>query len=107
MKTKLVALLLLAGSSMFAGSRFFFGVNVGTPYRYGYYVAPPPPPPVVYYAPPVSPGPDYTWVAGYYYPVGARYVWRPGYWARRPFAGAYWEAPRYHDRHYYSGYWRR
>ena len=25
----------------------------------------------------------------------ARYAWRAGYWARRPYARAYWVAPRY------------
>lgn len=105
MKTKLLALMLMAGSSVFAGSRFFFGVNVGG-YAPGYYYAPPPPPPVVTYAP-VYPRPGFAWVDGYYYPAGPRYVWRPGYWARPPYAGAYWVRPRYYGHRYYSGYWRR
>ena len=90
MKTKVLALLLMAGSTMFAGTRFFFGVNVGAP-RYGYYAAAPlpPPPPPVYYVRPALPGPGYTWVEGYYYPVGGRRVWRPGYW-RRPYYGYGW-----------------
>ncbi len=104
MKTKFMALLLLASSSMFAGGRFFFGVGVGGP-GYGYY-APPPPPPVVAYAAP-APGPGYTWINGYYYPVGPRWTWRAGYWAPRPYAGARWIAPRYDSHRYYSGYWRR
>ena len=64
MKTKLLAILLLAGSAALAGPRFFVGVRVG-----GYYPAPPPvvayapmPAPVVAYAPP-CPGPGYSWVA--------------------------------------------
>ena len=105
MKTKLLILLLLAGSSVFAGSRVFFGIGVGGGYYPGYYAAPPPPP-VVAYAPPYA-RPGYSWVAGYYYPVGPRWVWRPGYWARRPYAGAYWVGPRYYGHHYYGGYWRR
>lgn len=106
MKTKLFLLLLLAGTSMFAGTRFFVGIGVGG-YGPGYYVAaPPPPPPVVAYRP-AYPGPGYYWVGGYYHPVGPRWVWRSGYWARRPYAGAYWVGPRYYGHHYYGGYWRR
>ena len=73
MKAKLLALALLAGSSVFAGPRFYFGVGIG-----GY--PPPPPPRIVAYAPP-CPGPGYSWVAGYWYPSGPRYLWRAGYWA--------------------------
>lgn len=105
MKTKLLALLLLAGSSAFA-AHFSVGIGIGGPaYGYGYYA--PPPPPVVAYAPPAYPGPGYTWVGGYYYPVGPRYVYRAGYWARPPYAGARWVAPRYYGHRYYGGYWRR
>ena len=108
MKTKLFALLLLAGSTMFARTHFFVGIGIGG-YAPGYYAAPlppPPPPPVVAYAPP-SPGPGYSWVGGYWYPVGPRYYWRAGYWSRPAFAGAYWVGPRYHGHRYYPGYWRR
>ena len=105
MKTKLFAVMLLAGSSLFAGVRFSVGIGVGVP------VAPvvayaPPPAPVVAYAPPAS-GVGFVWVPGYQYFVGGRYVWRPGYWARPPFAGAHWVAPRYYSHRYYPGYWRR
>jgi len=92
MKTKLLALLLLAGGSMFAGTRVFFGVGIGGGGGYGYYAPPPPPPPVLRYLPP-APGPGYAWVNGYYYPVGPRWVWRAGYWAHRPHPGAYWAPP--------------
>src|SRR5579872_888571 len=66
MKSKLFALILLAGASAFAGPRVFVGFGVG------YAPAPvvayaPPPPPVVAYVPP-APGPGYSWVAGYYAP---------------------------------------
>lgn len=105
MKTKLLAIFLLAGSSLFAGPRVFFGVGVGVP-AYGYYAASPPPAPVVSYAAPY-PGPGYTWVGGYYYPVGPRWNWRAGYWGRAPYAGAYWVGPRYYNHHYSGGYWRR
>jgi hypothetical protein len=105
MKTKLVAILLLAGSSLFAG-HFSVGVNIGGPaYGYGYYAAPPPPP-VAYYAPSYA-RPGYAWVDGFWYPDGARYSWRAGYWARPPYAGARWVAPRYYGHRYYGGYWRR
>jgi WXXGXW repeat (2 copies) len=108
MKIKFLALLLLAGSSMFGATRVFFGVGVGG----GYYPPPPvyayapPPPPVYAYVPP-APGPGYSWVAGYWAPVGPRWTWRPGYWAARPFAGAVWVGPRYYGHRHYPGYWRR
>lgn len=99
MKKKLLALLFLAGTSVFAGPRVFVGFGVG-----GYY---PPPPPAPYYAyRPAYPGPGYTWVDGYYYPVGPRYVWRAGYWGRPPYRGAFWVGPRYYGGRYYAGYWR-
>ena len=72
MKSKLLVLGLLAGSSMFAGTRVFVGIG-------GYA-----PPPVVAYATP-CPGPGYTWVAGFWDYSGPRPFWRAGYWA----------APRY------------
>jgi len=100
MKKKLLALLFLAGSTVFAGPRFFVGFGVG-----GYY--PPPPRPYVsaYVAP--APGYGYAYVPGYWYPYGGRYVWRGGYWARPPYRGAIWVGPRYYGGHYYRGYWRR
>ena len=97
MKTKFITLLLVAGSSLFAGTHVAIGFGVG-----GYYA----PPPVVAYAPP-WPGPGYTWVDGYWYPVGPRRVWRAGYWARPPYRGAYWVAPRFEGRRYFKGYWSR
>lgn len=100
MKTKLLVLMLLAGTSLFAHTYFSIGVGIGGPVYYA-----PPPPPVVAYAPPVYPGPGYSWVAGYWYPAGPRYAWHAGYWARPPFAGAYWVGPRYFGHRYYQGYW--
>ena len=104
MKTKLLALLLFAGSTVFAGPRVFFGVGFGGG---GGYYAPPPPAPYVAYAPAPYARPGYSWIAGYWYPVGPRYYWHAGYWARPPYAGAYWVGPRYYGHRYYSGYWRR
>jgi hypothetical protein len=107
MKTKLLVLLLLAGSSVFAATHVSIGVGVG---GYGYggygYYAPPPAPVVSYYAP-VAPGPGYTWIDGYWYPVGPRWVWHAGYWGRPPYARARWVAPRYSGGRYFRGHWRR
>jgi hypothetical protein len=102
MKTKLLALLLLAGSAVFAAPGVYLGVNVGG----GYYAPPPPPRAVVEYRP-VYPGPGYAWVGGYYGWVGGRYAWQPGYWSRPPYYGARWYGPRYYNHRYYPGYWRR
>jgi hypothetical protein len=98
MKTKLMTLLLVAGGSVFAQTRFSIGVQVGAP---GYY--PPAPAPVVVtsYRPP-CPGPGYVWVDGYYDGYGN---WSDGYWAFPPYAGAYWVAPRLSGGRFYSGYW--
>jgi hypothetical protein len=106
MKAKFLALLLLAGGSLFAGPRVFFGFGYGPAYG-GYYA--PPPPPVYAYAPPaaVYPGPGSTWINGYWDYAATGYFWRPGYYARSPFYGAYWVGPRYFGGRYYRGYWGR
>jgi hypothetical protein len=108
MKSKLLALFLLAGSSLFARGHFSIGIGVGGYYPYGGYYG-------GYYAPPIAaygPGPVYgapgnVWINGYYYPVGARRVWRAGYWATPPYAGAIWVGPRWSGGRYSAGYWRR
>lgn len=69
MKSKLLVLGLLAGSSLFAGTRLIVGVGVGAPVG-----------PVAVYAAP-CPGPGYTWVAGSWYYSGPHRYWRDGYWA--------------------------
>jgi len=74
MKKKLVALVLLAGSSAFAQPRFSVGIGIGAP---------------VVASRPFSPGPGYTWVDGYYDPYGA---WVNGYWAPPASSGF---APQY------------
>lgn len=108
MKTKLLAVLLLAAASAFAGPRVFVGVGYGgyhPAYRYGAYV----PAPVVayaapayygptYYAPPI-PGPGYVWIGGW----GGH----AGYWSRPGYVGAVRVAPRYYGGRYYGGHWRR
>jgi hypothetical protein len=100
MKSKLLAVLLLAGSSLFAAGGVVVGVGVGIPAY-----APPPVPVTAYVAP--APGPGYAWVGGYWYPNAGRWAWRAGYWAHRPYAHAYWVGPRYYGHAYYRGYWRR
>lgn len=82
MKTKLIAMLMLAGGSLFAAPRVFFGVGVGIPAPAPVVVAPP----VVGYVPP-CPGPGYAWVGGSWAFVGGHRVYHPGYW-RGPAYGA-------------------
>jgi hypothetical protein len=107
MKTKLIAIVFLAATAAFAQPRF--GVRVGVGFGYApapvaMYAAPPAP---LYAAVPVRPGPAYGYVNGYWYPAGARYALRAGYWAPRPFANAYWVRPHYAGGRYFGGYWRR
>ena len=107
MKTKLLALVFLAGTAapMFAWTRFGVGIGFGyAPAPVAVYAAPPAP---VYAYAPTYVRPGYSWINGYYYPVGARWSWRAGYWARPPYAHSYWVAPRYFGGRYYGGYWRR
>jgi hypothetical protein len=94
MKTKLMALLLVAGGSLFAQTHFSIGIRVGAP-RYYESV------PVVAYRPP-CPGPGYVWIDGYQDAYGN---WFDGYWAVPPYAGSYWVAPRFFGGRSYAGYW--
>jgi len=96
MKTKLMALILVAGGSLFAQTRFSVGVNFGSP---GYYA---PAPVVVPAYRPVAPGPGYVWVDGYHDAWGR---WVAGYWAMPPYAGAYWVAPQFSGGRFVAGYW--
>jgi hypothetical protein len=105
MKTKLMILAFLAAGSLLAQPRFYAGARVAYGPRPVAVHSAPPAPLVSYAAPLARPG--YTWIGGYWYPVGARYSWRAGYWARPAFAGARWAAPRYYGGRYYHGYWRR
>ena len=72
MKTtsKLLALALLAGGSMFAATRVSVGIGVG---GFG------PPPAYAAYRP-VCPGPGYSWVDGYWTFNAGRRVWIDGFW---------------------------
>jgi hypothetical protein len=65
----------------------------------------PPPAERVLRVQPASPGPDFTWIGGYWYPVGNRYTWHNGYWTRPAYAGARWVAPRHDGERFYAGYW--
>ena len=97
MKTRLMALMLMAGGALFAGTHVAIGVQIGRP------VVVPAPVAVNPYRPP-CPGPGYVWIEGYYDEFGN---WYAGYWALPPYAGSYWVAPRYYGHRYYPGYWRR
>jgi hypothetical protein len=90
MKTKLLVLVLLAGGSMFAQTRFSFGVNIGGRAP-GYYTAP-----AYAVARPAYPGPGYIWVDGYWAENYGRRVWVAGYWTR---PAPRYERPRYDERY--------
>ena len=87
MKTKLLALALLAGGSLFAETRFTISIGSGG-YNRGYYR----PAPYAIVQPP-CPGPSYSWVDGYY---GGRNAWIPGYWERLQY-NSYQDRLRYDD----------
>src|SRR6266536_936947 len=89
----LLALMLWAGGFVL-GAQVSIGVRIG----------PPPPPRIVRVRPP-TPGSDYVWVDGYWYPVGNHYKWHDGYWTRAPYARSYWVAPRHDRERYFEGYW--
>ena len=92
MKTKLFAFVLMAAGTLSA--QVSVGIRLG-----------PPPPPRVVRVLPRSPGPDYIWVAGYWYPVGRKYRWHDGYWTRPPYAGARWVGPRHDGERFFEGRW--
>ena len=92
MKTKLLAMMLLAGGSMFAQNRFSVGIGFGG--GGGFNQAPP----AYAYNIPPSPGPDYTWVDGYWTQGYDGETWVPGYWSRVPFFGGLAVAPRFEGR---------
>src|SRR5712671_2184086 len=92
MKTKLLAVMFLAGgTAMFAQTRFSVGVNAGG-FGAGYYQSAPSSyyqaaaAPYGYEAPP-CPGPDYSFVDGYWSEYYGRRLWVPGFWERRAFIG--------------------
>ena len=95
MKTRLMALMLVAGGALFAQTHVAIGIQIGRP------VLVPAPVVVNAYRPP-CPGPGYVWIDGYYDEFGN---WYDGYWALPPYAGAYWIAPRFTGGRFYAGYW--
>lgn len=91
-RASLLAAMLLFGG--FAFGQISVGIQIG-----------PPPVPKVVRVTPKSPGPDFIWVEGYWYPVGHKYVWHEGYWSRPPYAGAHWVAPHHDGKMFFAGYW--
>jgi hypothetical protein len=73
MKTKLMAVALLAASSLLAAPRVEIGVGIGVPVAPAPVVVAPPA-----YMPP-CPGPGYVWIDGSWIFRGAPAVVRPGY----------------------------
>jgi hypothetical protein len=92
LQTLAVSALLLAPASA-AQAQVSIGIRIGAP-----------PPPRVY-AVPRSPGPEFMWVEGYWYPQGSHYAWHNGYWTRPPYQGAYWVGPYHAGGRYFPGRW--
>ena len=93
MKTLLFVLALFASSSVLS-AQISIGIRIG----------PPPPPRAARVLPP-SPGADFLWVEGYWYPVGNHYKWHDGYWSRAPYSGAHWVVPHHDGDRFFEGYW--
>jgi hypothetical protein len=89
----LLAVVLLATASS-SQAQVSVGIRIG----------PPPHPRVVRVLPP-SPGPEFAWIDGYWYPAGHHYRWHDGYWTRPPYAGARWVGPHHDGEQFYAGYW--
>jgi hypothetical protein len=92
-RTLLLVAMLLAGGAAFA-AQFSVGIRIG-----------PPPRPRVVRVEPQRPGADFIWIDGYWYPVGRKYAWHPGYWTRPPYQGARWVGPRHDGQQFFVGYW--
>ena len=85
---------LVLGTVSVSSAQFSIGIRIGAP-----------PAPRVVKVRPASPGPEFVWVDGYWYPNGNHYKWHAGYWTRPPYAGAHWVAPHHDGQRYYDGYW--
>jgi hypothetical protein len=92
-RVMLLAAMLMPAISV-ANAQISLGIRIG-----------PPPAPRVVAVRPVSPGPAYFWVDGYWYPVSGHYRWHAGYWTRPPYEGAHWVAPHHDGQQYFVGYW--
>src|SRR5579862_2236886 len=88
----LTVAMLLAGVTA-SRAQVSLGIRIGAP-----------PPPRVLRVRPVSPGPEYVWIDGYWYPVGGHYRWHAGYWSRPPYEGARWVGPHHDGDQYFAGY---
>ncbi len=92
MKLKLIVLMWLAAGAAFG--QLSIGIRIGAP-----------PPVRVLRVQPRSPGADYLWVNGYWYPVNNRYKWHDGYWTRPAYTGAHWVGPHHDGERFFAGYW--
>ena len=92
--TALMLLCMSVGFGSTASAQVSVSIRIGEP----------PAPRVVHVVPP-SPGSNYIWVEGYWYPVHNHYVWHDGYWTRPPYERAHWVQPHYEGQHYYYGHW--
>ena len=84
----------LLASSCVASAQIAVGIRIGAP-----------PAPRVVAVVPAQPGPEFTWIGGYWYPAGGHYRWHEGYWSRPPYEGARWVGPRHDGQRFYNGYW--
>lgn len=84
----------LLASSYVASAQVSVGIRIGAP-----------PAPRVVAVVPAQPGPEFTWIGGYWYPASGHYRWHEGYWSRPPYEGARWVGPRHDGQRFYNGYW--
>jgi WXXGXW repeat (2 copies) len=94
---------MLVGAGSAANAQVSVGVVIGHPPAPVVIQEAPPPPRAYVVA--SRPGPEFVWVEGYWFPQGRHYRWHDGYWARPPYAGAYWVEPYYYRGSYVAGYW--
>jgi hypothetical protein len=92
--TKKILIFALLIATLPLAAQISIGIRIGAP----------PPPRVVRVLPP-TPGPDFVWIQGYWYPVGGHYRWHDGYWSRPPYPGARWIGPRHDGERFFEGYW--
>jgi YXWGXW repeat-containing protein len=90
-------------TGLFVGA-LLFALPVFAQVSIGVRIGPPPPVRVVRVLPP-TPGPEFIWIQGYWYPQGRRYRWHEGYWTRPPYPGARWVGPHHDGERFYEGYW--